>query len=68
MSWLSVLTTGWAIFVSTFTKDKCGRCFKVKLNVMYRARWDMKLCDQCWLWLYRAGKSTDKQREINGST
>ncbi len=48
-SYLPRLRTAWLFCLSTFTRDICERCHREKLNVMFRVRYDAKLCDQCWV-------------------
>lgn len=51
MSWLSwaSVRTAWRFVISTFTRDTCDRCHQLKLNVMFRWKYERKLCDQCWV-------------------
>lgn len=67
MAWIQNVRAAWRFALSSFTRDACERCKQQKLNVMFRWRYAMKLCDQCWISLKTfkivgADKQRKKQR------
>jgi recombinational DNA repair protein (RecF pathway) len=54
MPWFGNIRSAWRFVLSNFTQDRCDRCHQKKLNVMFRWRFERKLCDQCWVALRKA--------------
>lgn len=49
MVWFGKIRETWRALKSILEPETCQRCGLKLKSVMYRRRYSMKLCDECWL-------------------